>query len=49
MQRPPLPEEEFEEVVRRELLADKLQAAVTGWVTVRRQEADRNTAAATRR
>jgi peptidyl-prolyl cis-trans isomerase D len=34
MQRPPLTEGEFEELVRRDLLADKLQTAVTAWVTV---------------
>jgi len=34
LQRPPLSEGEFEELVRRDLLADKLQTAVTAWVTV---------------
>lgn len=34
MQRPPLTEAEFEQLVRRDLLADKLQTAVTAWVTV---------------
>jgi peptidyl-prolyl cis-trans isomerase D len=39
-QRPPLREEEFEEEVRTDLLAQKLQAAVTSWVTVSAQETD---------
>jgi peptidyl-prolyl cis-trans isomerase D len=39
-QRPPLREEEFEEEVRADLLAQKLQSAVTSWVTVSTQEAD---------
>ena len=48
--RPPLTESEFEEAVRRDLLAEKLQSAVTSWVTVgRRARSTRNTAAATRR
>ena len=39
-QRPPLREEDFEEDVRTDLLAQKLQAAVTSWVTVSAQETD---------
>lgn len=34
MQRPPLRESEFEEQLRKSLLAEKLQAAITGWVTL---------------
>lgn len=34
MQRPPLRASEFEEQLRKSLLAEKLQAAVTGWVHV---------------
>lgn len=34
MQRPPLRPSEFEEQLRKSLLADKLQAAVTGWAAV---------------
>jgi len=34
MQRPPLRASEFEEQLRKSLLAEKLQAAVTGWATV---------------
>jgi peptidyl-prolyl cis-trans isomerase D len=39
-QRPPLREEDFEADVRTDLLAQKLQAAVTSWVTVSEQETD---------
>jgi peptidyl-prolyl cis-trans isomerase D len=39
-QRPPLSEEEFEETMRRALLAEKLQEAVTGWLQVSDAEAD---------
>jgi peptidyl-prolyl cis-trans isomerase D len=39
-QRPPLREEDFEAEVRTDLLAQKLQAAVTSWVTVSEQETD---------
>ena len=39
-QRPPLREDEFEEDIRTELLGQKLQAAVTSWVTVSEQETD---------
>jgi peptidyl-prolyl cis-trans isomerase D len=38
--RPPLTEAEFEEAVRRDLLAEKLQSAVTSWVTVSDSEVD---------
>jgi peptidyl-prolyl cis-trans isomerase D len=38
--RPPMTESEFEEAVRRDLLSDKLQTAVTGWVTVPDAEID---------
>jgi len=34
MQRPPMQPADFEEVLRRELMRDKLQQAVTGWITV---------------
>lgn len=39
-QRPPIREEEFEESVRGDLLARKLQDAVTGWITVSDAEVD---------
>jgi peptidyl-prolyl cis-trans isomerase D len=39
-QRPPLREEEFEEDIRSQLLAEKLQDTVTSWVTVSEQETD---------
>ena len=39
-QRPPLREEDFENSVRADLLTQKLQEAVTSWVTVSEQEAD---------
>jgi len=39
-QRPPLREEDFEKTVRADLLAQKLQEAVTSWVTVSEQETD---------
>lgn len=39
MQRPPLRDTEFEEQLRKSLMAEKLQAAVTGWVTVSETEA----------
>src|SRR3954470_15250285 len=39
-QRPPLREADFEKSVRADLLAQKLQEAVTSWVTVWEQEAD---------
>jgi peptidyl-prolyl cis-trans isomerase D len=39
-QRPPLREEDFEGRVRADLLAQKLQEAVTSWVTVSEQETD---------
>jgi peptidyl-prolyl cis-trans isomerase D len=39
-QRPPVTEEEFEDAMRRELLASKLEDAVTGWIQVSDQEAD---------
>ncbi|MEO5819998.1 MAG: peptidyl-prolyl cis-trans isomerase [Vicinamibacteraceae bacterium] len=39
-QRPPLREEDFEREVRADILGQKLQAAVTSWVTVSQQEAD---------
>ena len=39
-QRPPLREEDFEAQVRTDLLAQKLQAAVTSWVTVSEAETD---------
>jgi len=39
-QRPPLREADFEKSVRADLLAQKLQEAVTSWVTVSEQEAD---------
>jgi peptidyl-prolyl cis-trans isomerase D len=38
--RPPMTETEFEEAVRRDLLSDKLQTAVTAWVTVPDSEVD---------
>ena len=34
MQMPPMRPDEFEDQVRRSIVAEKLQAAVTGWVTV---------------
>jgi len=40
MQRPPMRAEEFEEELRRQLLAEKLQAAATAWVHVSDAEAD---------
>ena len=39
-QRPPLREDDFENSVRADLLAQKLQEAVTSWVTVSEQETD---------
>ena len=39
-QRPPMREEDFEKAVRADLLAQKLQEAVTSWVTVSEQETD---------
>lgn len=39
-QRPPFREEDFESLVRSELLAEKLQDAVTGWITVSAAEVD---------
>jgi peptidyl-prolyl cis-trans isomerase D len=39
-QRPPLREDDFEERVRADLLGQKLQEAVTSWVTVSEQETD---------
>jgi peptidyl-prolyl cis-trans isomerase D len=38
--RPPYQEKEFEQLIRSELLAEKLQSAVTSWVTVSENEAD---------
>ncbi len=40
MQRPPLRAGEFEDQLRKSLLADKLQAAVTGWAQVTAQEVE---------
>ncbi len=40
MQRPPMSESEFEEEMRTTLLAEKLQAAVTGWMRVTDADAD---------
>jgi peptidyl-prolyl cis-trans isomerase D len=34
MQRPPMTPNDFEDILRRELMRDKLQQAVTGWITV---------------
>jgi peptidyl-prolyl cis-trans isomerase D len=34
MQRPPMQPADFEDILRRELMRDKLQQAVTGWITV---------------
>ena len=39
-QRPPYREEDFEGLVRSELLAEKLQDAVTSWITVSQNETD---------
>ena len=39
-QRPPIAEDEFEDSMRRQLLAEKLQEAVTGWIQVSDAEAD---------
>ena len=39
--RPPFQEKDFEQLIRTELLAEKLQNAVTSWVTVSEGEADR--------
>jgi peptidyl-prolyl cis-trans isomerase D len=39
MQRPPLTGKEFENQLRKSLMAEKLQAAITGWVTVSEAEA----------
>ena len=39
-QRPPIREEDFERDVRNDLLAQKLQEAVTSWVTVSEKETD---------
>jgi peptidyl-prolyl cis-trans isomerase D len=41
MQRPPLRAGDFEEQLRKSLLAEKLQAAVTGWVNVTTAEVER--------
>jgi peptidyl-prolyl cis-trans isomerase D len=41
MQRPPLRAAEFEEQLRKSLLAEKLQAAVTGWVHVADADVER--------
>jgi peptidyl-prolyl cis-trans isomerase D len=38
--RPPFQEKDFEQLIRTELLAEKLQNAVTSWVTVSESEAD---------
>ena len=38
--RPPFQEKDFEQLIRTELLAEKLQNAVTSWVTVSEGEAD---------
>jgi peptidyl-prolyl cis-trans isomerase D len=40
MQNPPMRPSEFEDQVRRSIVAEKLQAAVTGWVTVSDTEVD---------
>jgi peptidyl-prolyl cis-trans isomerase D len=40
MQRPPLTEQDFENQIRRDLLVQKLQDVVTGWVTVSEKETD---------
>jgi peptidyl-prolyl cis-trans isomerase D len=40
MQRPPLTPADFEEAIRKDLLREKLQAAVTGWVAGSITEAD---------
>lgn len=40
-QRPPMRPEEFEAEVRRQLMSEKLQALVTGWVTVTPDDVDR--------
>jgi len=40
MQRPPMTEGEFEDQLRDALLTEKLQAAITGWVTVSDAEVD---------
>jgi peptidyl-prolyl cis-trans isomerase D len=40
MQRPPMTPADFEELLRRELLHDKLQNAVTGWITVSNTDVD---------
>ena len=37
MQNPPMRPDEFEEQVRRSIVTEKLQAALTGWITVSRQ------------
>ncbi len=39
-QRPPLSEPEFEDAIRRDLISEKLQDAVTGWIQVSDAEAD---------
>jgi peptidyl-prolyl cis-trans isomerase D len=40
MQRPPMTPADFEELLRRELLHDKLQNAVTGWISVSDSEVE---------
>lgn len=40
MQRPPLTPSEFEDLVRRDLLREKLQNAVTGWISVPETEVE---------
>src|SRR5262245_25508397 len=40
MQMPPLRPAEFEDQVRRSIVAEKLQAAVTGWITVAENEVE---------
>jgi peptidyl-prolyl cis-trans isomerase D len=40
MQRPPMTPADFEDLLRRELLHDKLQQAVTGWITISDSEVE---------
>jgi len=40
LQRPPMQPNEFEQIVREQLLAEKLQAAVTGWTVVSDEDVD---------
>ena len=49
VQNPPLRPDEFEEQVRRGIVMEKLQGALTDWITVSEPEVDASSSAATRR